>query len=342
LGKEIGTPFCAYYGVATEGNFEGGASVLSIASTLEKVSRLYGIPVPELEKVLEEGRRKLHAVREKRVRPGRDEKILTSWNGLMISSFVDGFKMTGNEQYLNGAREAAHFILLGMRENGYLMRVYNKGKYQVKGYSEDYAILIQALIDLYEATFELGWLKEAVELNERMIYQFWDEKNGGFFFTGKENESLIARSKNPYDNVIPSANSIAVFNLIRLGYLTGEESLKQRAGQILQLFYNFLDQHPSGFTQMLSGLSFFLNPEEIGIIGSKNDAKTKSMVKEIYLTYLPNKILSLRDPQEPMEGNWLPFLMEKGIQEVPTTFACKGFTCLPPVGNAEELKRILE
>jgi uncharacterized protein YyaL (SSP411 family) len=260
----------------------------------------------------------------------------------MISSFVDGFKMTGNEQYLNGAREAAHFILLGMRENGYLMRVYNKGKYQVKGYSEDYAILIQALIDLYEATFELGWLKEAVELNERMIYQFWDEKNGGFFFTGKENESLIARSKNPYDNVIPSANSIAVFNLIRLGYLTGEESLKQRAGQILQLFYNFLDQHPSGFTQMLSGLSFFLNPEEIGIIGSKNDAKTKSMVKEIYLTYLPNKILSLRDPQEPMEGNWLPFLMEKGIQEVPTTFACKGFTCLPPVRNAEELKRILE
>ena len=342
LGKEIGTPFCAYYGVATEGNFEGGASVLNIASTLEKVSRLYGIPVPELEKVLEEGRRKLHAVREKRVRPGRDEKILTSWNGLMISSFVDGFKMTGNEQYLNGAREAAHFILLGMRENGYLMRVYNKGKRQVKGYSEDYAIFIQALIDLYEATFELGWLKEAVELNERMIHQFSDEKNGGFFFTGKENEFLIARSKNPYDNVIPSANSIAVFNLIRLGYLTGEESLKQRAEQILQLFYNFLDQHPSGFTQMLSGLSFFLNPEEIGIIGSKNDLKTKSMVKEIYLTYLPNKILSLRDPQEPMEGNWFPFLMEKGIQEVPTTFACKGFTCLPPVRNKEELKRILE
>ena len=342
LGKEIGTPFCAYYGVATEGNFEGGASVLNIASTLEKVSRLYGIPVPELEKVLEEGRRKLHAVREKRVRPGRDEKILTSWNGLMISSFVDGFKMTGNEQYLNGAREAARFILQGMRENGYLMRVYNKGKRQVKGYSEDYAIFIQALIDLYEATFELGWLKEAVELNERMIHQFSDEKNGGFFFTGKENESLIARSKNPYDNVIPSANSIAVFNLIRLGYLTGEESLKQRAEQILQLFYNFLDQHPSGFTQMLSGLSFFLNPEEIGIIGSKNDPKTKSMVKEIYLTYLPNKILSLRDPQEPMEGNWFPFLMEKGIQEVPTTFACKGFTCLPPIRNEEELKRMLE
>ena len=255
--KEKGTPFCAYYGVATEGNFEGEASVLNIASSLEKVSQLYGIPVKDLEKLLEEGRQKLFAEREKRVRPGRDEKILTSWNGLMISGFVDGFKVTGKEQYLNGAKEATRFILQEMRKDGQLMRVFNKGKCQVKGYSEDYAFFIQALIDLYEATFEIEWLKEADELNERMIQQFWDEKNGGFFFTGKENESLIARSKNPYDNAIPSSNSVAVFNLIRLGYLTGEESLKEKAEQILHLFYDFLYEHPSGFTHMLSGLSFF-------------------------------------------------------------------------------------
>jgi hypothetical protein len=341
LGKEKGTPFCAYYGVAQQGNFEGGASVLSIASTLEKVSQLYGMPFKDLEKVLAEGRQKLYAEREKRVRPGRDEKILTSWNGLMLSGFVDGFKVTGNEQYLHGAKEAAHFILHEMRKDGNLMRVFHKGKCQVKGYSEDYAFFIQALIDLYEATFELGWLKEADDLNRRMIDQFWDERNGGFFFSGKENESLIARSKNPYDNVIPSANSIAVFNLIRLGYLTGEESLKQKAEQTLHLFLNLLDQHPSGFAQMLSGLSFFLNPEEIGVIGPKNDLKTKSMLKEIYLAYLPNKILSLRDPREPIEGNWFPFLMEKGIPEVPTTFVCKGFTCLPPVKDEKELRKIL-
>ena len=341
LGKEKGTPFCAYYGVAQQGNFEGGASVLSIASTLEKVSQLYGMDFKDLEKVLAEGRQKLYLEREKRVRPGRDEKILTSWNGLMISGFVDGFKVTGNEQYLDGAKEAAHFILQEMRKNGSLMRVFNKGKGQVIGYSEDYAFFIQALIDLYEATFELGWLKEADDLNRRMIHQFWDERNGGFFFTGKENESLIARSKNPYDNAIPSANSITVFNLIRLGYLTGEKSLKQKADQTFHLFYNFLDQHPSGFTQMLSGLSFFLNPEEIGVIGPKNDLKTKSMLKEIYLAYLPNKILSLRDPREPIEGNWFPFLMEKGITEVPTTFVCKGFTCLPPVKDEKELRKIL-
>ena len=341
LGKEKGTPFCAYYGVTQQGNFEGGASVLSIASNLERVSQLYGISVINLEKILEEGREKLYAERGKRVRPGRDEKVLTSWNGLMVSGFVDGFKVTGNEEYLNGAKEAARFILQEMRENGNLIRVFNKGKGQGKGYSEDYAFFIQGLIDLYEATFETGWLKEADDLNRRMIHQFWDERNGGFFFTGKENEVLIARSKNPYDNAIPSANSIAVYNLTRLGYLTGEEPLKKKTEQILHLFYNFLNQHPSGFTQMLSGLSFFLSPEEIGVIGSKNDIKTKSMLREIYSTYLPNKILSLRDPQEPMEGNWFPFLREKEVTEVPTTFVCKGFTCLPPVKNEKELKKIL-
>jgi uncharacterized protein len=342
LGKERGTPFCAYYGVATEGNFEGGASVLNVASTLENVSQLYGTPVEELGKLLEEGREKLYAEREKRVRPGRDEKILTSWNGLMISSFVDGFRIAGNEKYLKAAVEAVRFILQEMRKERHLMRVFHKGKSRGTGYSEDYAFLIQALIDLYEATFEIGWVKEADDLNRRMIHQFWDERNGGFFFTGVENESLIARSKNPYDNAIPSANSIAVFNLIRLGYLTGEESLKQKAEQILRLFHSFLDQHPSGFAQMLSGLSFFLDPQEIGIIGSTNDLKTKTMLREIYLAYLPNKILSLRNPQDPVEGNWFPFLREKGNQEVPTAFICKGLTCLPPVKNAKELKKILE
>jgi hypothetical protein len=220
--------------------------------------------------------------------------------------------------------------------------VFNKGKCQGKGYSEDYAFFIQALIDLYEATFELEWLKEAEELNRQMIHQFWDERDGGFFFSGKENESLIARSKNPYDHVIPSANSVAVFNLIRLGYLTGEESLKQKAEQTFHLFYDFLDRHPSGFAQMLSGLSLFLSPEEIGVIGSKHDPRTMSMLKEIYLAYLPNKILSLKDPQERTDRDWIPFLKDKEASGGPTTFICKNFTCLPPIKDEEGLRKVLK
>jgi len=341
LGKEKGVPFCAYYGVTPQGNFEGGTSVLNIAAPLEKVSELYGIPVVGLGELLKDGREKLFSEREKRVKPGRDEKILTSWNGLMVSGFVDGFKLTGKEEYLKGAEGAIRFILGGAAKQGDLRRVFNRGRWHVKGYSEDYAFFIQALIDLYEATFDVRYLKEANDLNERMIHQFWDEKNGGFFFTGTGNESLIARSKSPYDNATPSANSIALSNLIKLGYLTGNESLKGKAEQILKLFYNFLSEHPTGFAQMLSGFSFFLNPEEIGVIGSKKDQRTTSMLKEIHHAFIPDKILSLKDPKEVAEENWFPFLMEKGIPEVPTTFVCKGFTCLPPVQNEKELRKII-
>jgi hypothetical protein len=229
-----------------------------------------------------------------------------------------------------------------MKKEGHLMRVFHQGRSHVKGYAEDYAFFIQALIDLYEVTFEIAWLKEADHLNREMIRQFWDETEGGFFFTGKENEALIARSKHPTDNVMPSPNSIALFNLIRLGFLTGDDSLKAKAERVLRLFYGLLSEHPSGFAQMLSGLSFFLNPEEIGIIGAKDDAMTQSMVREINLAYIPNRILSLRDPKEPMEGNWFPFLREKGTPETPAAFVCRNFTCLPPAKDEKELRKILQ
>ena len=323
------------------GNFEEGTSVLHIDSTLEKISESYRIPLPELTSLLEQGRRRLFAGREKRVRPGRDEKILTAWNGLMISGFMDGYKVTGDERYLKSGKEAASFVLGEMKRDHQLMRVFSGGKPQIKGYSEDYAFIIQALIDLYEATFDMDWLKEANELNEEMIRQFWDQEHGGFFFSGKENEPLIAQTKSPYDSAIPSANSIAVPNLLKLGYLTNQDRLKEKAGQILRLFYKFLSEHPSGFGQMLSGLSFFLSPEEVGVVGSRNDPRTKSMLREIYQLYLPNKILSFRDPEVPIVPDWIPFLRHVKATEAPATFLCRGFTCLPPVRDAAELRRAL-
>jgi uncharacterized protein YyaL (SSP411 family) len=341
LGKELGIPFCAYYGVGQQGNFEGESSTLNIASSLEKVAGLYGMTVQALEKMLEEGRKTLFKEREKRVRPHRDEKILTSWNALMISGLTDGFRIAGEDRYLGGAKKAARFILEKMVKDGCLMRVFNKGQARVKGYSEDYSFFIQALIDLYEATFDSLWLKRAVELNQEMIRQFWDEDQGGFFFTGKENEALIARSKNPYDNVTPSSNSVAVFNLIRLGSLTGDETLKHRAEQVLQLFYGLLTEQPSGFTHMLSGLSFFSDPEEIGIVGSLKDARTQAMIKQVLSSYLPNGIVSWRDPGQPLDEPGVPFLRDKGAMDVPVTFVCRGFTCLPPVTDEKQLKKVL-
>ena len=271
---------------------------------------------------------------------------------LLTMSALETFSTTGfdqaliqkkesTEKYLDAAEEAAHFILQEMRKEGDLMRVYNRGRCLVKGYSEDYAFFIQALLDLYEATFEIDWLKEADDLNGRMIHQFWDQRKGGFFFSGKENESLIARSKSPYDNAIPSSNSVGVINLLRLGYLTGEDSLKEKAEQILRLFYPFLKEHPSGFSHMLSGFSFFISPEEIGIVGPKNDPRTQSMLREVNLAFLPHKILSLKDPKEQIKGSWLPFLKDREVAEAPTAFVCKGFTCLPPARDEKELRKIL-
>jgi len=305
------------------------------------VCDLYGLTLQDLEKVLEKGRQKLLAEREKRVKPNRDEKVLASWNGLMISGFISGFKVTGNKTYLQAAEKAASFILQKMKRSSLLMRVFSKGQSHVNGYSEDYAFFIQALIDLYEATFAIDWLKEADDLNREMIRQFWDEAQGGFFFTGEENERLITRSKHPYDNVIPSSNSVGVFNLMKLGYLTGDDSLKKKAEQTLRLFYGFLSDHPSGFATMLSGLSLFLNPEEIGVIGSKQEARTLALLKEIHQAYLPNRIFSLLDPQQPLKKGWLPFLTEKGPQQSPIAYVCKNFTCLPPVQNEKELKKLL-
>jgi uncharacterized protein YyaL (SSP411 family) len=134
---------------------------------------------------------------------------------------------------------------------------------------------------------------------------------------------------------------VGVLNLLKLGYLTGDDSLKQKAEQTLRLFYGFLSEHPSGFATMLSGLSLFLDPEEIGVIGSRQEAKTLVLLKEINQAYLPNCILSLMDPQEPLKKGWLPFLTEKGPQQTPTAFVCKSFTCLPPVRDEKELKKLL-
>lgn len=341
LGKDQGTPFCAYYGVDQQGNFEGQSSVLHVASSLDKVGERYGITADALQELLAEGREKLFKEREKRSRPGRDEKILTSWNGLMISGLTYGYRITGDDSFLEGGKEAARFILGEMVRGGCLMRVFRRDQSPVKGYSEDYAFFIQALLDLYETTFDLSWLERAYDLNGEMIRQFWDEGQGGFFFSGKENETLIARSKNPYDNVLPSSNSIAVFNLVRLGYLTGEEPLKEKAEQVLQLFYGLLSDQPSGFAQMLSGLSFFFDPEEIGVIGALDDTQTRGMIEEIQSSYLPNRILSLKDPKESMPERWFPFLKDKKAGESPSTYVCRGFTCLPPAKNGSELRKIL-
>lgn len=258
LGEQNGTILSSYFGVTSRGNFEEGKNVLHIAYPIEKVSELYGVTVLEIDKLISEGKRILFYEREKRIKPKRDEKIITSWNGLMISGFVSGFKTTGKKIYLDAARKAGELIIEQMAKKQYLPRIINKDKDPVKGFSEDYAFFIQALIDLYEASSDNHYFNEAILLNENMMERFWDNQNGGFYFTDSEDESLIVRSKSPYDHVVPSSNSVSVFNLLRLWKLTGDDTLRKRAEEILLLFNYLFSNFPSGFTHMLSGLSLFL------------------------------------------------------------------------------------
>lgn len=258
LGEEREKLFSAYYGVTPRGNFERGKNILYITSSIEEISREFKLSPSELKRSLKEAQKILFAERERRIRPHRDEKIITSWNGLMISGFVYGFIATEDRVYLQAAQKAARFILERMLMGTDLMRLFYHGRVQGEGFSEDYAFFIQALLDLYEATLEREYLIKAYELNEVMINRFWDNETGGFFFTDREVLPRVGRSKNPYDQVIPSPNSVAVMNLLRLGSLKKDDSMKKKSEKILRLFYDFLLESPLGFSHLLSSFLFFL------------------------------------------------------------------------------------
>lgn len=258
LGEEREKLFSTYYGVTSRGNFERGKNILHIATSIEKISKEFKLSPSELKGILKEAKKILFAEREGRIRPYRDEKIITSWNGLMISGLVYGFIATEDKIYLQAAQKAAQFILERMLKGTDLMRLFYHGRVQGEGFSEDYAFFIQALLDLYEATMEREYLIKAYELNEVMINRFWDNENGGFFFTEREIFPMLGRSKNPYDQVIPSSNSVAVMNLLRLGSLKKDDSMKKKAEEILRLFYDFLLESPLGFSHLLSSFLFFL------------------------------------------------------------------------------------
>lgn len=344
LGKEKARLFCAYYGIKPPGNFESGRSILSVAQSRQQVSEMYDVSLHELEGLLEEGRNRLFAERQRRPQPHRDEKILTSWNGLTISSFAEAFKATGTKRYLLRAQEAASFIVHELKEGDRLLRVSKDGRSYTKGVAEDYAFLIQGLLDLYEASFAPYWIEEAESLQHEMIREFWDATRGGFFFGG-EGEPLFARSKNPYDNAVPSPNSVGVFNLLRLGCLTDQETLKKKAEAILRLFLGLASHQPFGFPHLLSAFLFYLGQEEIAVMGPKEDERTKRFIQELHRSYLPNAVLSLSDPDEPQKIR-SPFGQGQEASgrapDAPKVLICRKSSCLPPLTDLEALRRVIQ
>lgn len=343
LGEKEGRLFSDYYGVTPEGNFEGGRSILHIRRDLQGLSREAGIPVEELNGILERGREKLLEVRSKRIRPHLDDKILTSWNGLMISSMTYAYQILGEPRYLKASESGAKFILKKLVMKGRLHRSFRDGVAKIPGFLTDYAFFTMALIDLYETTFDATYLEEAIRLQSETIRLFQDKEGGGFFDTGIDGEALIAKSKEVYDGAIPSGNSIVILNLLRIGELTGNVDIKVLVRKTLNSFSPLIRKNPSVHPQLLSGLNFYLDtPKEIVIVGKKDGNDTRALLQGIYRLFIPNRVIALAIPGEPRTHKLIPMLEGRtSLNGNATVYVCENYTCKLPTTDVKIMEELL-
>ena len=355
LGKEKAAIFNYYFGVESNGNAihdpQGelkGKNVLYAAHTLEETAEKFEKNVAEIEQILDESKKILLLERTKRARPHLDDKVLTDWNGLMISSLAFGSRVLNEPRYAEAAKKSADFLLSTMKtKDKRLMHRFRDGEVSVKGFLEDYAFFIHGLIDLYEATFDPHYLEEAKFLAEEMIRLFWDEKDGGFFFTAHDAEKLISRTKEIHDGAIPSGNSIAVLSLLRLSHLTMNREFETKARASMDAFSSQLAQYPSGFAQMMIALDFALGPaREIVIAGQEGDETVAEMVREIYASFLPTKVV-LFHPSGGKAAQKIeslsPFIENQmALNGKTTVYVCQNYVCQLPVKEVYELKSLLD
>ncbi|NWF57698.1 MAG: thioredoxin domain-containing protein, partial [Syntrophaceae bacterium] len=347
LGREEGDLFCRFYGVTPEGNFEEGSSVLHIPRPLEPFAAGEKMNPQELEKILERCRETLFQRREKRTHPLKDDKVLTSWNGLMIAALALGSQALQDPLFSHAACRAADFILEHMRNpQGRLYRRWREGEVAIPGFLEDYAFLVWGLIELYEATFRVGYLEEAIRLNQVMIELFEDQEKGGFFFSGKDNEALITRSKELYDGATPSGNSVAALNILRLARLTGSAALENNAARILRAFSAPVAEAPMAFTQFLNFLDFYFGPsQEIVLVGDPAWETSRALTAAIRQKFHPNKVFLFRPEDETGKklAELCPFVKEmKSIDRRATAYICQGYSCQSPLTDLAAVQGALK
>ena len=341
LGKDDGEIFNRYYGVTLKGNFEG-RSILHVADDAKKVAKKVGLTAAEIDALLQRSRAKLLKVRDSRVHPGRDDKVLLSWNGLMLRAFAEAAAVLQRSDYAAVAEKNAAFLLDNLREDGRLLRTYKDGQAKLNAYLEDYAFLIDGLIALHEVTFEPRWLQEAVDLGNAMVDLFWDETSGQFYDTGRDHEELIIRPRDFSDNAIPSGSSMAADVLLRLAVIGGEPEHQRRAVTALRSMRELMTRFPTGAGHWLSALDFYLSTvKEVVIVGGHNEPDTQALLSEVYRHYLPNRVIvGLRDGDEPLAS--VPLLKNRiKIEGRPTAYVCQNYICQLPVTDPDALAKQL-
>ncbi len=332
------------YNIQESGNYLEESSG---KKTNNNILHLKKVPDKECQEKIENIRLNLFKIREKRIHPHKDEKILTDWNGLMIAALAKAAIAFQEDKYLDAAKNAANFILSNLREsNNKLLHRYKDGVSEIKGYLTDYAFFIWGLIELYEATFDIYYLKTALELHKIQIEDFWDPKIGGFYLTAKDSEKILTKQKEIYDGAIPSGNSIAMLNLLRLSFITGNYELEEKSDTLNRVFSEKIKANPLAYTQFLVAIDFAIGPSYSLVISGKSEAEnTKKFIDQINNEYLPNKVLILRKTEQDVPdidifSNFVEFFYE--YKDKTTAYVCINKTCKPPTNDLNKTLEYLK
>ncbi len=354
LGDGAAAVFNRFYGVEDNGNAPAGSdpqgefkgrNTLIQRITEAEAAKFFKKSEDEIRASLVASRAKLIEVRAKRPRPHLDDKIITAWNGMMISAFSRASQVLEAPAYLESAQKSAKFIREHLWKNGALLRSYREGASDVAGFADDYAALIQGLIDLYEADFDIAWLKWALELQSKQDALYLDAENGGYFSTAADAPNLLLRMKEDSDNAEPAASSTSAQNLLRLSQITGDTAMRERAVKTLAAFSATLKAHPATLPQMLCALDASLaKPRQIVIAGPRDAAPTRALLREVHTHFIPNKLLLLADGGAGQEwlGERLEFVKTvTPIRGNPAAYVCENFVCQLPTSDVAKLHELL-
>ena len=326
-------------------NLESG-SVLYFNKPLEEIALKYNLSLKDLNKFMQDSIKKMFYERKKRIHPFKDDKILTDWNGLMISALAMGARVFDNKTYEKAAIDAADFIINNLiTKDGLLLHRYRDGQSAIPANLDDYAFFVMGLLELYQTTFNILYLKTAINLNKYLIDNFWDNKNGGFYFTKINNKIAGFRKKDVYDGAIPSGNSIALLNLIKLARITADSILEGKAFKILKVFSENIEKAPEAYTQFISSFDFTIGPSfEIVVVGDINSNETKNLLKALNSKFIPNKVVILKtiDSLENELTETPDFIKDlKMINNKSTIYICSNFSCKLPTNDINEMVKLL-
>ncbi len=343
LSKKTASAFLKFFNFTTQGNFVEEATGKRMGTNIPHLK--HTISDTALVKLLEGARKKLFEIREGRIHPHKDDKILTDWNGLMIAALAKAARILREPKYADVANDATKFIFEKMYENGRLLHRYRDSEAAIPAFLDDYAFMIWGLLELYETTLESTYLKKAIALNDVLLSHFWDEKGGGFFFTATDAEGLLVRRKDAYDGAIPSGNSVAMLNLLRLSRITAKTDLEAKAAKTGQAFSGEVLGAPAGFTLMVSAVDFAVGPSyEIVIVGDPDASDTQTMVQTINDQFIPSKVILLVPTDDRAETliELAPFIKDyKGINGKATTYVCANYVCQTPTTDVKHMLQLL-